>query len=65
MVAADIVPDDMALGGDWYVGETESNFSARDGGCNPIDVFKVGREWMLGACMGAETGWPCEDVCRG
>jgi hypothetical protein len=41
MVAADMVPDDMALGGDWYDGETGSNLSSPAGGCS---VFSVGRE---------------------
>jgi hypothetical protein len=41
MVAADMVPDDMALGGDWYDGETGSSLSTDAGGCS---VFRVGKE---------------------
>jgi hypothetical protein len=55
MVAAEMVPEDMALGGDWYEGETGSIFSEPRGACKPIDVFRVGRECPLGVCMGAET----------
>jgi hypothetical protein len=44
MVAADTVPDDRALGGDWYDGETGSSLSVADGRCIPIEVFRVGRE---------------------
>jgi hypothetical protein len=62
MVAADIVPDDMALGGDWYEGDTGSSLSAAMGGCN---VFSVGREWMLVVCMGVDAECACGDVCSG
>jgi hypothetical protein len=44
MVAADTVPDERALGGDWYDGETGSILSAADGRCSPIEVLRVGRE---------------------
>jgi hypothetical protein len=42
MVAADMVPEDIALGGDWYDGETGSSLSRLAGGCS---VFRVGSEW--------------------
>lgn len=43
-----MVADDIALGGDWYKGDTGSDLSAVNGGCN---VFRVGKEWTLGVCM--------------
>jgi hypothetical protein len=47
MVAADMDPDDMALGGDVYDGDTGSSLSAGMGGCS---VFSVGKAWRLGGC---------------
>jgi hypothetical protein len=41
MVAADIVPEDKALGGDWYDGDTGSSLSMGAGGCS---VLRVGSE---------------------
>lgn len=45
----------MALGGEWYSGDTGSDFSAANGGCS---VLRVGKEWPLGVCMllGPGTG---------
>jgi hypothetical protein len=55
---------DMALGGDWYEGETGSILSATSGGCSGL---RDGNGWWLGACM---LLWPdeecaCGDVCKG
>ena len=61
MVAADIVPEEMALGGDWYDGETGSSLSMAAGGCR---VLSVGSEWWLGVCRD-EDECACGDVCRG
>lgn len=60
MVAADIVPDEIEPGGEWYDGETGSCFSACIGGCS---VLSVGREGTFGVCIGAEIEWPGGDVC--
>jgi len=59
IIAADITLDHIALDGDWYDGKTGSSLSAAIGGCS---VFSVGRDWILGVCISAETEWACSEL---
>ena len=54
---ADMVLEDIALGGEPYDGETGSSLSAGMGACIPIEVFRVGSWWTLDVCIGAEIAW--------